>query len=166
MSIVDDILRREGSAFTDHPNDRGGPTKYGITQSAWDSYVARRPDRVGTRLVSGLTEPMAREYYEAEHVTPWAPLQDAELRALLADCSVNHGPGRAVRWLQSALAGADVDGRLGPQTVGLANRTPGAYAAVLRTRFRFYAQIATDQANDPDAVFLRGWINRACEFVR
>ena len=169
MDIVGDILRREGSQFTNRPNDRGGPTKYGVTQAAWDDYVARQ-DRAPTRLVQGLTEAMAREFYAVEHVQPFQTrLQDAELVALLADCSVNHGRSRAVRWLQSAV-GAKVDGALGPVTATLANQSPGAYAAVLRTRFKFYAQIATDQrrlpGGDPDAENLAGWINRACEFVR
>ncbi len=29
--IISDILRREGDRYTNHPADRGGPTKYGIT---------------------------------------------------------------------------------------------------------------------------------------
>src|SRR5690606_41674791 len=36
--IIDDIIRREGTAYTEHPSDRGGATKYGITQSTWDDY--------------------------------------------------------------------------------------------------------------------------------
>ena len=28
--MIDDILKREGSAYTDHPKDRGGPTRYGV----------------------------------------------------------------------------------------------------------------------------------------
>lgn len=171
VAIVTDILRREGGdKFTDRPDDRGGPTKFGITQSAWDSYAAKHPDRVGTRLVQGLTEPMAREFYAVEHVAPFAArLTDAALVGLMVDCSVNHGHQRAVRWLQSAV-GVVVDGKMGPHTAGLANKNPGAYADVLRTRLRFYARIATDQRDkpggDPDAWALPGWINRACEFVR
>jgi lysozyme family protein len=171
MDIIGDILRREGGdKFTNNPADRGGPTKFGVTQSAWDSYVAKHPDRVGTRLVQGLDEAMAREFYQVEHVAPFAArLRDQALVALLVDCSVNHGRVRAVRWLQSAV-GAVVDGKMGPKTAALADATPGAYADVLRTRLRFYARIATDQRDkpggDPDAWALAGWINRACEFVR
>lgn len=167
--IVDDLIRREGSTLTDRVTDRGGRTKYGITQAAWDDFVGAHPDQAPVRLVDALTEPMARAFYQLVHVGPLARLADAALVALVADCSVNHGPTRAVRWLQSAV-GAAPDGRLGPQTATLANKTPTAYAAVLRTRLKFYARIAVDQRSkpggDPDAEYLEGWINRASEFIR
>jgi len=166
MGVVDDILRREGPQFTNRPNDRGGPTKYGITQSAWDSYVADHPNRAPCRLVEALTEPMAREFYEVVHIGPWASLNDAALRALMADCSVLHGRARATRWLQAAV-GAPQDAIMGPVTYVLANQVPLAYPTVLAYRIKFLAKIATDQGpNDPDAGNLVGWINRACEFLR
>lgn len=36
--MIDDIIRREGE-YVDHPNDRGGPTKYGITQKTLSQYL-------------------------------------------------------------------------------------------------------------------------------
>lgn len=32
--IISDIIRAEGTAYTNDPRDSGGPTKYGITQAA------------------------------------------------------------------------------------------------------------------------------------
>ena len=163
MSIVDDILRREGSAFTDHPADRGGPTRYGITQTAWQDYRARHPGRTLVEHVRDLNEATAREFYQVEYVGPFAWLS-ADLRALVVDCAVNHGKRRAILWLQEA-ADVDADGVIGPQTrAAVIARTSTVYRRVLSLRLQFYATIVARDTSQ--AVFLRGWINRACEFVR
>lgn len=165
--IVTDVLRREGGlTFTDRADDRGGPTFAGITQRSWDAYRAKW-GVLGPASVRDLNEPTVRAFYHREHVDAVRGLIDATLAGLVADCSVNHGAARAAKWLQSAV-GSVTDGILGPLTIDLANRYPDrAYRAVLTMRFRFYATIATDQLPaDPDAPNLRGWINRACEFVR
>jgi lysozyme family protein len=173
--IIDAVLRREGSSFTDDPKDRGGATKYGITQSAWAKYITAKLDRRAyPNHVRDLTEANAREFYKTEYCDAFAWVASSKLRALVIDCAINHGTYRTVRWVQIA-SGLPDDGIVGPQTRAAfeAPRTFGeyvrhdtVYAAVLKTRFQFYAQIATDQANDPDVRFLRGWIARACEFIR
>jgi lysozyme family protein len=168
-NIIDDILRREGSSFTDHPNDRGGPTRFGITQKAWMPYkLANKTHYRSLPLnVKDLTREQAVEFYRAMHVAPFEWIKDQELLALVVDCGVNHGVVRATKWLQLA-AGCEVDGIIGPITRAAVNTAPRlVYVEVLRQRLRFYAKIATDQLpNDPDLPFLRGWINRACEFLR
>lgn len=72
--IVDDILRREGSTFTDRPNDRGGPTKYGVTQTAWDDYVGGHPERAPVRLVQALSEPHGAGVLPSRSCRPPGPL--------------------------------------------------------------------------------------------
>ena len=176
--IIDAILRREGSAYTNRKSDRGGPTKYGITQKSWEPHrdrLAKRGDWPSLH-VCDLTESEARLFYISEHVAPFAWLKDDNLRELLVDCSVNHGTRRATIWLQQA-AGVKADGVIGPVTRAAVKpraETFGDYSNhlrlhrdVLRTRFKFYATIASDQLPaDPDLPNLRGWINRACEFIR
>lgn len=164
MDIIDDILRREGSTFTNDPVDRGGATKFGITQARWDDYVAKDPSRAPCRLVEALTEPWARAFYDAEYVAPFDWIENDELAKLVIDSAVQHGVVRVTRWLQLAV-GVTPDGHIGPVTRGAVNGVcPSPYAQVLRTRLQFYADIV---ARDPtQAKFLRGWINRCCEFVR
>lgn len=168
--IIDRILEREGEAFTNRPSDRGGPTKFGITQRAWSEYLELgRPPVITAALprhVRDIAEHNARDFYRAMHVEPFAWVECNSVRELVIDCSVNHGRGRAIRWLQAA---ADVapDGAIGPMTRAAVNLpVVPVYARLLSTRFKFYAQIASDQPNDPDLPNLRGWINRACEFIR
>jgi lysozyme family protein len=164
MSVVDDIIRREGSEFTNDPNDYGGATKYGITQRAWDDYVAHNPAAAPARSVEALTEPMAREFYQVVHVLPFSFIVDQDVFALAVDSSVLHGAPHVAHWLQSCV-GVASDGRIGPDTRSAVNGAPPAhlYTSLLRTRFIFEARTA---ANDPSQLkFLAGWIDRSCEFL-
>lgn len=164
--IVTNLIRREGGfVFTNRKDDRGGATFAGVTQAAWDTY-RRRWSVLGPVSVADLNEATVRAFYQREHVHHVMGLDNFALADLVADSTVQHG-ARGVRWLQSAV-GAITDGIMGDHTATLANLRPiEAYAAVFTMRLRFYATIATDQLPaDPDAVNLRGWISRLCEFVR
>lgn len=166
--IIDELIRREGGdKYTDRPSDRGGPTKFGVTQKAWDDYRQRHPTLALPALVRNLDRTDAVDFYRAEHVEPFAWILYNDLLNLIVDCSVNHGKSRATKWLQEA-ARVQADGVIGPVTRAAVNAAPEtAYQRVLVRRFQFYALIVTDQGpNDPDLPNLRGWINRACEFVR
>ncbi len=164
--ILDAILRRESSEYTDIAGDRGGPTKFGITLKAlseWWGLPATARD------VQLLTEEEARRIYTRMYFTDpkFERINSGELRALVVDCGVNHGVSRASKWLQHAV-GTVEDGVVGDQTLlALARMAPlGVFMSIMRTRLAFYARIATDDLGlDPDRVFLRGWINRASEFL-
>lgn len=165
--IIDRIIEREGGdKYTDRPSDRGGPTKFGVTQRAWREYRARHAEPLPEH-VRDLTLEHARQFYWIEHVAPFEWIADDALRELAVDCSVNHGRTRATKWLQEA-AGVVADGAIGPKTRAAVNtKASVVYAKLLRRRFKFYAEIASDQLPaDPDLPNLRGWISRGCEFIR
>lgn len=166
--MIDDIIEREGSTYTDDPVDRGGATKYGVTQKSWMIFRAQMHDGVSRPVhVSDLQERHAREFYAVMYYRPLEWIDDVELRELVLDCSVNHGATRATKWLQRAAGCLAIDGSIGPETRERVNRTmppKTVYAFVLMARIKFYAEIV---ANDPTQVrFLRGWMNRVCEFIR
>lgn len=177
--LIDMILEREGSTFTDDPLDRGGATKFGITQRNWDDYRVRaRPMEAALTLppfVRDITEPMAREFYRLMYVAPLGWIEDIDLRHLVLDCSVLHGATRATMWMQRAAGCLHIDGVIGPETRELVNATKftsvaaelkieATYASVLAQRFRFIAVLV---AREPTQVrFLRGWIERCVEFIR
>lgn len=161
--ILDDLIRREGSAYTDHPRDKGGPTKYGITLTTLRE--ERGPSTMPVDVMT-LTENDARDIYRRRYVRRpgFEMVTDDRLRALLVDYGVNSGPKRAVIALQRAV-GADPDGTLGAETMEkLAEADPAqVYKDVLKARMLLYANIVI---GDPSQlVFLRGWINRAMEFL-
>lgn len=162
-AIINAILRREGSAFTDHPADRGGPTKYGITQRAWESYRMRRRAFRAPEHVRDLTETDARAFYFSEYIVPWSWIMNSKLRELVIDSAVNHGESRAAKWLQEA-AGVTVDGIVGPKTrVAVNSDSIETKRAFFKRRAMFYVDIVL--RDNTQLVFLRGWMNRLLEFA-
>jgi len=162
QDIITDILKREGG-YTDHPADRGGPTKFGITLSTLSTHRARS---CNVDELKALTEGEARAIYEERYII--APklnrIIDGTLRGLVVDAAVNHGAGRAVKMLQAAV-GADQDGIIGPKTIGaiLALGSKAVYLRFCAERIRFYGQIISNDHSQ--AVFAQGWLNRATEFL-
>ena len=160
--LIDDILRREGG-FVDHKNDRGGATKFGITQ---DTLTQWRGEPVSVEDVRRLEFDEAAEIYAARYVTQpkFDQIPYDSVTALVVDCGVNHGVSRATRWLQKA-ADVNTDGMVGPVTLSAVKECdPGdLYRAILADRSSFYGRIIT---NDPSqAAFAAGWANRLSEFI-
>ena len=121
--LVEDMIEREGG-YVDHPADRGGPTRWGITEA-----VARRQGYVGEMRHLPQSDAAAiykRLYWFApafDKVAEAAPTLAAEL----FDTGVNMGTGTATGFLQRALnalnrnsndyADLIVDRRIGPATL-------------------------------------------------
>ena len=90
MNVIQDIIKREGG-YVDHPNDKGGPTKYGITLktlAAWRGEVL-----TGSDDVKALTKEEATRIYREEYsLKPrFSLIENRSLRNLLIDSGVQHG---------------------------------------------------------------------------
>lgn len=174
--IITGILKREGwDKYTDHPADRGGPTKWGITLARWRAF-AGKPDATVEDL-KAVDEVQARAFYlqECIHGPGFDKILDAPLRELLIDAGVNHGQTTAVRWLQLAAA-VTPDGILGPLSIAAVNAgAPRAlYLWICIQRLRLYGRLVSQ---DPilqavkrggyrlQAENAAGWNNRAAEFL-
>lgn len=131
IAAIDHILRVEGAAYTNHPSDRGGPTKYGITLAT----LSRVRGRTMTAAdVQRLTEKEARDIYYQQYVLApnFDDVRTAKIALELIDSGVNVGPGLAARWLQRSLnllnrkaqdfADLVVDGDIGPATLRALDR--------------------------------------------
>ncbi|MBL8444790.1 MAG: hypothetical protein JNK52_12150 [Zoogloeaceae bacterium] len=120
--ILDGILKTEGG-YVDHPADRGGETKYGITVA-----VARANGYQGP--MQALSADFAREIYRTRYIK--APnfssvlVIDEAVGVELIDTGVNMGPHVAAGFLQRLLNGLNsqhryadlfVDGRIGRQSL-------------------------------------------------
>lgn len=162
MSTIDDIItavikREGGAASTNHPADGGGRTQYGIAErshpQAW--------------LDDKVTEEEARAIYKKRYVEGpgFAAIPDAHLMAQLVDFGVNSGPAVAITKLQKVL-GVKEDGILGPATqAALALRDSRQINNELMCeRIRMIGRIVSK--NKSQAVFINGWLSRACEFLR
>lgn len=109
-NIITEIIRKEGG-YVNHPNDRGGPTKYGITEA-----VARANGYQGR--MQDLPENLARTIYRTQYYN--GPRFDAveriapQIAEELADTGVNMGVAVAARFLQQALNAFNGQGRYWP----------------------------------------------------
>lgn len=101
-----DILLGHEGELSDHPKDRGGLTKYGISQRAYPN-----------EDIVNLTVERAKELYERDY---WRPvgceLVPDGIKFDLFDMAVNSGRAAAIRNLQRA-CGVPADGQLGPLTM-------------------------------------------------
>lgn len=108
--IIDGIIAREGG-YVDHPNDRGGPTKYGITQA-----VARANGYHDDMRALPLA--MARDIYRNQYFVRPGFAEVAHISAAIADeltdTGVNMGPATAAKFLQRALNALNRGQRLFP----------------------------------------------------
>lgn len=179
MSRIDDIitgiLRVEGSTYTNHAADRGGPTKYGITQRTLSEY---RGVPVSADDVRNLTEQEARRIYHTRYVVaPGFSLVLGVSPAIgeeLVDSGVNVGTQRASEWLQRVVnlfnrQQADyrdikVDGDVGPATLTalralLAKRGKEGETIVLRALNALQGAhyIALAERNSSQETFTVGW---------
>lgn len=168
--MISDILRREGG-YVDHPADRGGPTKYGVTLATYGRWLGRAATSAD---VQAMTEDEAREIYARDYYhAPRLGLLPEDIQPLAFDCAINHGPRNAIKLVQRTLNKAgfgpcDVDGACGPDTAHRARAALSAMGglfvnAIVHERVALYEAIV---ARDPSqAVFLRGWRVRAFEFL-
>lgn len=121
--IIDGILVREGG-YSDHSNDRGGATNWGITQA-----VARGNGYMGD--MRAMPQSFARDVYLRRYwLEPGfgrVAMLSPPIAEELADTGVNMGPMTAARFLQRALNVMNlehtvfpdivVDGEIGPTTL-------------------------------------------------
>ena len=94
------ILHHEGG-FVNHPKDPGGMTNLGVTKRVWEEYVGHEVDEKAMRA---LTPADVDTLYRRKY---WDKVRGDELPAgvdyAVFDAAINSGPGRASKWLQTAV---------------------------------------------------------------
>lgn len=147
------LLGHEGD-FSDHPDDPGGKTRFGITEA-----VARQAGYIGS--MRDLPVDLAKRIYLERY---WKPVRADDLppgiRYVMFDGAVNSGPAQATLWLQRAL-GVQADGVIGPKTLAAAYAHPHETLrlSILAQRLRFM----TGLTNWP--AFSRGWARRIADLM-
>ena len=144
-----DLLITHEGGFSNHPDDPGGATMYGVTEA-----VARAEGY--TDSMKDLTLDFAKSVYRKRY---WDACRcdqmPDQLRYPLFDAAVNSGPGQAIKWLQSAV-GVKADGAIGPVTQQAVNAAAPQLTCqkMIGARLRFM----TNLANWPS--FSKGWARR------
>ena len=153
LAIAKTLKHEGGSTITDDVDDRGGLTRYGISQRAYPELD-----------ISSLTEAKAKEIYKRDYwdVVKGDEIQVQEIAAAIFDFAVNAGPGRAIKLAQRAIKTAD-DGVIGPLTIKGWNRAHvGLFLAnYALEKIKFYRDIVT--ARPSQKKFIMGWLNRSLE---
>ena len=158
-SSYDEALRRvlvhEGG-YSNHPSDPGGPTNWGIT--IHDARAYWKTEATADDVRSMPVE-VAKDIYRSKY---WDAMRCDDLPVgvdyAVFDYGVNSGIGRAVRVLQR-LAGTNVDGEVGPDTIAATART----AAVKLINQICDERLAFLQGLETWGVFGKGWGRRVRE---
>lgn len=149
------LLAHEGG-YSNHPNDPGGPTNFGVTISDYRRYV--KPD-ASAEDVRAMPLAQAKAIYRAKY---WNALRCDDLPAGLDyavfDYGVNSGVSRAAKVLQRLL-GVQADGIVGPVTRAAASTCDceRVIAALCDERLGFLRALRTWP------VFGKGWGRRVAE---
>lgn len=166
-ALIDRLLDREGG-YVNHAADRGGPTKFGITQATLSAW---RGTPVTAFQVQVLSTDEARAIYRDRYfIRPgFGAIEDPELQELVFDFAVNSGPGAAARALQTALRdmglykGA-IDGGFGPLSQAALKACTNIPELYYRTKCERYELFLRFIGRDPaQSVFATGWSNRLDE---
>lgn len=157
--LIDRVIEREGG-YVSHPSDRGGATKYGITQG---TLAAWRGHPVTADQVALLSRAEAAAIYRKNYFTGFEAVTDPKVLEFLFDYAVNSGTGRAIKALQSVL-GVTADGAFGPKSkaaLAAVNQST-LYWPLICERLDFYLRIVGNDHSQ--AVFAAGWANRIKPF--
>ncbi|MDB4306097.1 hypothetical protein N9980_00865 [bacterium] len=161
---IDHIIEQEGG-FTDHPHDRGGPTKYGITIPTLGKWLGRGATYEDIRELS--KEAAITIYDNFLLKSEYIKLSDPWTFIYIADMAVLHKPKTLAKIVQKAASPLlKVDGLFGDQTVGIVNKlslTEGTHhdwqTKLRRERVYYYARRVRDKPTQ--SAFVLGWIKRS-----
>lgn len=115
MNVLDTITalieREGGERYTEHPSDRGGPTRFGVTQAVARAFGYQGDMRLLPRATA------VQIFLERYWLQPKFSQVDAIAPAVaeeLLDTGVNMGTGTATKFLQRALNTLNKRGALFP----------------------------------------------------
>jgi lysozyme family protein len=169
------VLSHEGG-YANVPGDRGGETYRGISRVNWPNWPGwqivdqNKPLKNNQVIKNTLLDNLVSIFYKIQF---WDAIEadklPASIRPLAFDFAVNSGTKTAITSLQKVLVDTTgkkilIDGRIGPQTIALANQVQPKvlFDNYKQARLEFYSNIV---ANNPgQKKFLKGWLNRLNSF--
>ena len=169
---IAELIKREGG-YVNHPNDRGGPTMFGITEVVARAYGYH--GRMSEMPIS-MAHAIYLDRYWVDPKFHRVNEHSAALAEELLDTGVNMGPKRAAMFLQRGLNVlnrqgklfpdlAQIDGNLGPLSIAalrayLGNRGKDGETVLVRLMNAFQAVRYVDiaEANPTQEDFMHGWI--------
>lgn len=153
--VIDPLILSEGG-YNDRSADRGGPTKYGISQRSYP-----------TLDIKNLTVNQAKAIYKKDY---WDKIKgdkikDQKTAYHIFDIAVNSGPGTAAKLTQQSLNqmgySLAVDNTIGPLTLAALNTANQTKFNdnLYNLRIKLYNAIVSNDASQ--MANYNGWLNRA-----
>lgn len=137
------LFNREGD-YSNHALDKGGKTKYGITDNTLRLYKDKHKNFPNINIHNLTKEQAAQIYYDEYWVKSGAnKIKDKDLAYVHFDATVNHGLGNSKKFLEQS--GGDFD-------------------KYIEIRRNFYKAIVKN--NPKQDVFYKGWMNRLDEIKK
>lgn len=127
------LMKLEGG-YSDNPNDKGGKTKYGITENTLNAYNSRYNK---SYKIDQLKEDEAKEIYKNEYFSKIYPVAIRPVYYHYFDISVNNGYGDYIRCREDC---------------------KDDIRKLIKWRKEKYKNIVNK--NPSQDVFLKGWFNR------
>ena len=160
------ILRHEGG-YVNRSDDKGGPTKHGITLTTWKAYAKQDLGIEPTwDSLKSMTEQQAETIYFNRYWEPkgFCDFKSDRVALMVYDWSITSGG--AILQIQKLLnqkyqTGLAVDGNLGKNTVEAINSIPDQEALLqdlASIRKQYYTNLTIKNATQ--IVFLKGWLGR------
>ena len=155
--------------YSDEPSDRGGRTRYGITEEVFKDAVRRGLIKPLNPDIRELTVGQAKTIYKVDY---WDRLSlddvlNIDIAAEIFDTAVNMGTSAATKICQRALnyLGETLkdDGIMGPMTLGKINdwcNKDSRALFVCLNGFQFMRYVAIVNRDDSQVRFARGWTRR------
>lgn len=151
-AIVKTLAKEGGNTYTKTANDRGGATKYGISQLAYPSLDIRN-----------LTEQQARDIYKSDY---WDRICGDDIGSQVVaenifDTAVNMGVKAATKLAQAVCAMPTIDGIFGAKTTTMVNgyKDEDFICHFTLAKIARYTHICIEDKTQ--SKFLLGWITRA-----
>ena len=164
QNVLNEILVREGwPTYTEHPNDRGGPTKGGITLQTLESWRRRKCSRQELNRLKKeeALHILNKRYVECNGIHR---LKNTPLKFQVIDNAVLSGPYLSVIDLLRTVGSSD-DGIIGPQTLESIDKY-GDESASRHLAVERSLRLARFVKSHPDQlIFLVGWLRRSLGFI-
>lgn len=161
------IIEVEGSEYTNHPDDRGGPVKFGITLIALREF--RQTKLLGATDIKDLKQHEAMSIYKSLY---WDRInldkvEDHKIALIIFDNAVNTGTGTATKLAQVSINKVAPWMNKLPENGIMGTETIAALNTIDRVTFGFQffkgvqaRYIAIVKNSPSQIVFLKGWLNR------
>lgn len=176
------VIKHEGG-LSNHKNDKGGITKYGISLVFLEDFSVRHAEYmryidadhnqiIDARDIVALSDDAAKIVYRKIWETSGLNrVNSKKISVKLFDCFVNMGNSRAIKIMQKTIneiirsANLSLDGKMGEKTLSFVNSIKTSQLektfllAYQKNLILFYKSLA--EKNKLYAVFLNGWVKRA-----